>query len=153
MVQIVFWFCDKCGRTAGGGKSSFRDTPCAGFGPSCWGYQRRALFLNRMQKELPTYPTKERKEVEDAIAKMEDAANRAEELLDRAGVPKVVCGWGGVAKVALTATATPGAHGSNGSKRTLGDSARQAKRSANRGTSKANSSASGKRRKASPCSL
>ena len=106
-----------------------------------------------MQKELPTYPTKERKEVEDAIAKMEDAANRAEELLDRAGVPKVVCGWGGVAKVALTATATPGTHGSNGSKRTLGDIARQAKRSANRGTSKANSSASGKRRKASPCSL
>ena len=141
------------GRTANTGKEAFRGTPCIGFSPSCWGYQRRMLFLNRMQKDLPTYPTKERKEVEDAISRMEDAANRAEELLDRAQVPKVVCGWRGATEVAPMATATPGKHGSNGSRMTFGDKARQAKGSANRGMSKANSSVSGKRRKASPCSL
>ena len=61
------WYCEKCGRTANTGKEAFRDTPCIGFSPSCWGYQRRALFLNRMQTYLPTYPTKERKEAEDGI--------------------------------------------------------------------------------------
>ncbi len=106
-----------------------------------------------MQTYFPTYPTKERKEVEDAISRMEDAADRAEELLDRARVPKVVCGWRGATEVAPMAIATPGKHGSNGSKMTSGGKARQAKGSDNRGMSKANSSVSGKRRKALPCSL
>ncbi len=54
-VWSTEWFCEKCGRTANG-RNGFRNSHCAGYGPSCWGYSKRTLFLNRMRKELPSYP-------------------------------------------------------------------------------------------------